>query len=470
MSLTSSRRDTRSASRTGQVRYERAIWGAALIALGLSVLALVVYALQGPRLRSASIDVVRSVAYPEAVLRLESDRPLAEISPDQVTVEPATPVQLTIQGYVAAVVFSEALRYGTEYEVRIEGVRGQGASPQGDWVHRFSTPEAQLAYLDRGSGAEPDRVMSVGMTGEPPREIYAAQSIDVFIPIGSSVVVFSREGDSTVVTLAEPVSNRTERLALPPNTEVDQVFSPATGTRVLFTLSSTDGSNRFDRTLHLIDTVGQRTPRALTGLDGRELRVTKAAVVPGTDRVVAWVDDVQVVSIDLASGLVLPVTEEAAEFWGVSSLGDDAILVDLAGTVAIDVSTLEETRLIPGQLAGRDVFEGQTHLLADGSRLQTVAVGNPSGTDFTSLVVRDDGSGALDVIYRTPGDLGSIGRFVVSPADQYVAIETTPNRQNSLSDQRFLEPRAESVSTVVVDIDTGQVVRSVEGMWPVWAR
>lgn len=457
-------------SRISSRRYERTVWWAAGIALGLTAIALIVYALQGPRLREASIDIVRSVAYPEAILILESDRPLADVQSDQVRVEPEAPVEVRVQGPSVAVVFLEALHYDTDYTVDIEGVRGEGSSQTSRWQHQFRTPVGQMTYLERGNPGEGDRVMRVGFDGEPPRELFGQERIDVYVPIGSSLVLFGANERGEGISIAEPISGRAEKLVLPPDTVVEQVFSPASGTRVLFTLSSTDGSDRYDRTLHVIDTVGQKTPRALTGLDGEELRVTKAAVVPGTDRILAWVDDVAVVNIDLLSGLVLPVTQEAAEFWGVSSLGSDAVLLDLAGTVAINIDDLSERRLVPGQLAGRDVFEGQTHLLADGSRIQTVAVGNPSGTDFTSLVVKDDGSGSLSVLYRTPDDLGSIGRFVVSPGDQYLAIETIPDRQTATLDNRPLEPRATSVSTVVVDIDSGQVVRSVEGFWPVWSR
>ena len=450
--------------------YHRAVWVSAAVALGLTIVALVIYALQGPRIREVSIDLVRSVAYPEAVLRLESDRPLAPIEAHQVRVSPSTPVEVRVQGPVAAVVFQEALRYGTDYVVEIDGVTGDGSRQEATWVHEFTTPQAQLTYLERGVGAQPDRIFRVGVDREPPREIFHAEQIDVFIPVGSSLVIFGQSDGQSELSIAEPVSGRTERLVLPPETAIDQVFSPASSTRVFFTLSSTNESGQFDRTLHVIDTAGARSPRALTGLDGEPLRVTKAAVVPGTDRVVAWVDDVAVVKIDLLSGLVLPITPEAAEFWGVSSGGDQAVVVDVAGTVAINLENLEETRLIPGQLAGRDVFEGQTHLLADGTRLQTVVIGNSSGTDFTSLIVRDDGSGSLEILYRTPDDLGSIGNFVVSPADQFVAVEIIPNRQTDTSDARALEPRAQTVTTVVVDIDSGDIVRSVEGFWPVWSR
>jgi hypothetical protein len=100
--------------------------------------------------------------------------------------------------------------------------------------------------------------------------------------------------------------------------------------------------------------------------------------------------------------------------------------------------------------------------------VQTVPIGNDGRTDYTKLVVLDDGEGLSQALYRTPGDVGSIGRFVVSPNDQYVAIETTPDRASVVEDGREIEPRPQSVTTVIIDIDSGELVRSVEGFWPVW--
>ena len=51
-----------------------------------------------------------------------------------------------------------------------------------------------------------------------------------------------------------------------------------------------------------------------------------------------------------------------------------------------------------------------------------------------------------------------------------VLIESIPNRQTKQSDERLLEPRDLSSTIVVVDVDSGQVVRSVKGVLPVWMR
>ncbi|MEX2441705.1 MAG: hypothetical protein WD400_03570 [Pontimonas sp.] len=450
-------------------RYHRSVWLVSVLAVVATVVALTVYAAQGPRLRVASVDVVRAVQFPGAVLRLESDRPLGAIKPSQVSVQPDTGVAVDVSGPIVSLVFTQALRYGTDYRVRIDDVAGDTRGNTGRWDYEFSTPSANLHYLDRGDAGAPDRIMRVGTKGQPPEVVYLAANVDVFVTIGSALITASSEpSGASRLEIVEPVGDDIQRLVLPENTAIDQLLAPATGTRFLFTLSSLDELGPYDRTLFIADAAGGSRPEALSGLDGEPLRVTKAAVTPGSSQVVAWVDEVQVVRIDVDSGLVLPVAGEAQEFWGVSSDGSEALMVDLGGTVAINVESLREQRIVPGTVGTREVFEGQTHLMVDGRRVQTVVIGNQTDTEFTSLVVLDDGEGSSIPLYRTPDDLGSIGRFVVSPGDQYVAIEMTPNRGDAEADGRLLEPRNRSVTTVVVSIDSGQVVRSVEGFWPIW--
>ena len=464
MSPTSSRREGHQ-----EARFHRAFRGLALIALLATVTALAVYALQGPRLRQAAIDVVRAIDAPAVSLRLESDRPVAPLTPEQIQVIPETPVSVSVSDALVTVVFETALRYDTDYEVIISDVEGATRPSRSTWRHTFTTPAGSVTYLDRGSSGQADRILEVGVAGEPPRELYQATGIDLFVPIGSTfVTVGPGPFGGSQMNLVQPVTDDVQRLVTPEETRIDTVFTPAVGTTVLFTATSLSDDGPFDRTLFRVDTAGPPRSEPVRGLDGEPLRVTKAFAVPGTDSVVAWVDDIRVVQIDLRSGLVLPLAEEAQELWGVSGGGGQVVLVDIGGSVAIDIENLEEQRLQPGTLGTRDVFEGQLHVLADGRRVQTVVVGNERGTDFTSLVVLDDGQGRSQALYRTPGDVGSIGRFVVSPNDQYVAIETTPDRSTVTEDGREVEPRPQSVTTVIIDIDSGELVRSVEGFWPVW--
>jgi len=450
-------------------RFDRVFWAVVAIFTLVSTAALAGYALQGPRLREATVDVVRAVNQPQTILRLEADRPLDPGATYRVDIVPEVPHQLIVEGTSMVIVFDRALRYDTTYQVTVQGVQEEGGFATSTWRHEFLTPLSNLWFMQRSATGDFDRILRTSTGAEPPQVIYEAPEIGLFTPVGSVVVVASEDrAGRTSLSLVEPVTRRQETILLPRDTDVVDMFAPASGTRVFFTLRSRGDDSSYDRTLFTIDTAGSRTPVVVSDLAGQPIRATKLSAVPGSDRVVVWVDDVSVVQINMTTGLVLPVASEAQEFWGVSTDGSQAIVVDIGGTVAIDIDDLSDTRLPVGNIGGRLAYQGDTHLTSLGFTIAKLAVPNQSETEFTSLLATVDLDGSPSVLYRTPGDLGSIGRFRVSPNDQYVAVEVIPNLTTQQSDGRVLAPRDKAITTIVIDIDTGLIVRSVEGFWPVW--
>ena len=69
-------------------------------------------------------------------------------------------------------------------------------------------------------------------------------------------------------------------------------------------------------------------------------------------------------------------------------------------------------------------------------------------------------------LFSTGG--GTISDFEVSPNGQYVAVESVPNVASSVSDGYFADERSTSVTTIIVDLDTGAVVRSMQGFRLSW--
>lgn len=450
-------------------RFRRSFVTVVTIFTLLTTAALAGYALQGPRLREATVDVVRAVNQPQTLLRLEADRPLDQGADYRVEIVPDIPHQVRVEGVSLAIVFDRALRYGTTYEVTVSGVREEGGFAQSTWRHEFVTPVANLWYLDRDSGGGMDRILRVSTGSEPPQVLYEAPGIALFVPIGSAIVVVTEDARGTTgMQLVEPVTRRAETILLPRDADIVDLFAPASGTRVFFTLRSKGNDTSYDRTLFSFDTAGSRTPTVVSDLSGAPIRATKAFSVPGEDRLIVWVDDVSVEQVNMTTGLVLPIMSEAQELWGVSTDGQSIVAVDVGGTVAVNIDDLSEQRLPVGPIGGRQAFEGDTHLTASGFTVAKLAVANQAGTEFTSLLATVDLEGSVSILYRTPGDEGSIGRFRVSPNDQYVAVEVVPNLATQVSDGRQLAPRDVSITTVVIDIDRGLVVRSVEGFWPVW--
>jgi hypothetical protein len=459
--------EQRRAGARGYRRFNRGIWIAGVVSFVIAAAGVWGYSLEGPRLRSATVDQVAAVAGPGAILELSGDRALASISDNQVSVVPGAPLSTSVSGQTVSIRFDTALDYGTEYVVTVEGVNGESGSPDAEWTYSFSTPSAQFYYLDRDPEG-PDRVMVSGVGAEPAAEVFSADQIDVFVPVGATIAVFVSTPSGSEVALVDPVTLRAEKMVLPPELLVVDVVTPAAGTTVFFTVSSIDGSD-YSRTLMALDTTQPEPAQVVQGLTGGSLRVSAAAVRAGGSQLVAWVDESSAYLIDANTLQAVALAQDVTRVWGITSDGSEAILVDAGGPAALNLDTLEKTRIPPAPLSGIDVFDGQTHLLADGRRIQTVLLPDATGTSFISLVATGDDDG-LRPLYRTPNDAGSIGAFVPSPSDQYVAIEMTPRAVGGVEDGYLVQPRDESVTLVIVDVDSGDIVRTVQGFWPIWAR
>lgn len=114
------------------------------------------------------------------------------------------------------------------------------------------------------------------------------------------------------------------------------------------------------------------------------------------------------------------------------------------------------------------MFGADFFLTGDGEWVQRVALTDASGAAVANLVVADDGGGASRLIARTVDDAGSFGDIALSPNGQFVAIEVVPRLAEAVSDGRAVNPQSESVTVVIVDRLSGQLVRSVAGFGPRW--
>jgi dipeptidyl aminopeptidase/acylaminoacyl peptidase len=201
------------------------------------------------------------------------------------------------------------------------------------------------------------------------------------------------------------------------------------------------------------------------GLGGDPVDVLGWQFIRGSATLLALTFDRSLLLVD-PTGAVSPL----GQFLSLDAVSPDGLsvtLTDALAEVSLTLATGEVTRLAPSPVAGRHAFQGATAVLANGDRIQKVVVPDDTGRRFSSLLVYDDGTSAR-VLYQTPGDAGSISDFSVSPNGQYVAVETVPDVAASVSDGYFLDARATTVTTALVDIDTGAQTRSVEGFALRW--
>lgn len=430
---------------------------------------------QGPKLAEAHVDTERVLAGPDQQLRLFANQAVAQVDEGQVSISPPAPFTVSTQDEVIAVQFSERLDYGTDYTVTVAGVRSAYQDRASEFEYSFRTDEATFHYLDRADpateGERPDAVYRTGVTGSERELVYEAARIQDFVVFDGVLVVSTlNDDDTSALTLVSLVDGATEPLDLPAPGTVEQLTA-APGASVLgFTLTSPPGdpAPQFVQTLFAMDLEGDRVARPVPGLDGAPIEVADWMFLPGGATAVVRSVDESVLRIDLAA--LSPATPLGTylDLASVSPDGSRIVVDDIFGSLALSLADGTEERLPAAPLDGVAPAAGDIRLLGeDLERVQQVAVLDDATGRFASYLVHDDGESAR-VLYESPDGKGSIDAFRVSPNGQYVAVTVTPDVSTSVSDGYFVSATATSVSTIIIEIASGAVLRSVDGFAVSW--
>jgi hypothetical protein len=443
-------------------------------ALALTVAALVLLCavfltlgyLQGPKLSSAQVDTRGVVEQSGQQLRLFANQPVAQITPDQVTITPATRFSVSTEGDLIAVQFDSRLDYATDYRVTVEGVTSVYLAQPASLSFEFTTDSPTLYYLDRGETT--DDIVTTGLSGSDRTVVYSATRIQDFAVLDDFLAVVTLGDDNTsTLTFVNTDTSVVEPVRLPDIGSISGLDASAAGNTVGFALTSAAGGvgQKNNSTLYTIDLAAGRTVTPVVGISGDPVDVLGWQFLPGSASLLALTFDRDLLLVD-AVGAVSPL----GRFMGLDKVSPDGLSVtmtDSLGEVSLSLETGDIVRLEPSDIEGNRAFLGATAVLPSGDRVQKVVVPDPTGRRFTSLLVYDDGASAR-ILYQTPGGAGSISDFTVSPNGQYVAVETVPDAAASVSDGYYFDARPTSVTTVIVDVETGAQTRSVEGFALHW--
>jgi hypothetical protein len=418
----------------------------------------------GPRLRSTTIDAASAVTTSGVTLTLRSDRALAPLSADSITITPEAPFTLSSTDLDVRIVFDYPLLSATTYRVTIDTVspRGWGATSQ--WSTSFDTPVSDFLYL-RPAGADEELVL-YALDGTGPQVIYRAPGIISFTRVGNVYAVLRSVNGETFIELVEPESGAVDRIPSSPGVTLISMARSSWGTSLVVTLDSAEDSGA-GRSLALVDTLGQRTPEIVTGVDGEPLRVLKLAVSEVSGNIVVWLRDQSLVRFDPLTGIVVPLGV-ATELWGFDSTGESVIYVDSLGTVLKHLDTAEETRVVAGALEGFPVFHEFTVATPQGGTFQRVVVPAIDDGPPFSVVTLDVGEGQHTRILgslQTPQSVGALG---LSPNGHYLLVEL--NDQASSVGFAGLSPESvrEGTRLVIYDVAAGVVYAEEPGYAFTW--
>ena len=462
------RTSTERASERSEIHFRRALIATVVIvALACATFVVLGY-FQGPKLSSAQVDRTAATQQASQQLRLFANEAVASVKADQVTVQPPTPTTVTTNGALISIQFAQPLAYATPYTVTVAEVTSLYSPQASSLSYSFTTTAPTLFFLKRGQPT--DQIISADLRGSEHATVYSAPQIQDFAKVGRALSVVSLNPDHTSnLTLVNISDGASQQIVLPDRGVVEKIEGDSTGTLIGFILTSALGGpgQLNNRALYTINfTTGQAVAPVL-GVDGKPLEVLSWQFVPGTHNLIALSIRNTLLYIDPTSpGSVVPLGQ-FLEMDAVSPDGKTVTATDPFGTVAVTIADGTKARLPPSPLDGTVPYVGKTTVLSGGARLETVAIYDANVGKFRTFLVRDDGKQAR-ILFSTVDNLGSIDSYVVSPNGQYVAIGVVPDASVPDSDDYYFDAKSRSLMTSILDINSGSVVRSLDGFALQW--
>lgn len=460
---------------TDPSRFRRGLIGT-IVALALACAGLgTASVLQGPRLKGAVMDAAAAVAGP-SLLRLVIDEAIAPLDAEQVSISPDMPFTVDADRDVVLVHLERALDYGTSYRVTLAGVVAAAGGTAADITYDLTTPGFQAAVLVRSNGG--DRIVSVA-PGRDPQVLYQGDRIQDFLPLPGAVFVVSLDVAGTAFASIVAIDGTTnaESLVLPGGAPGRIENFALSGTSILYTFTTLDptgtaaaGLPVFDHDLFQIDLEGAHDSVIVPGPGGAAFAVDTVIPVPGSAEVLlhSRAGSVYRYALDPAT----PPTLLAAytEMTALSADGKMLAVTDSFGPLLYDLETGSEQRVQPSPLeeSGAVPFVGAVIPLSGGRWIERALLPDADYTAFDSSIALDDGSVAR-TLYRSDQAGASILNFRLTANERYLLVETSPGGASlEASDGYQTDDRPRDVTTLVVDVGTGDVVAQWTGSHARW--
>jgi hypothetical protein len=460
-------------------RFRRTLAGllAGLLLLCLGLVA--VNVLNGPRLTGSTVDTTAVVSQANQRLILETNQQLVEVSPDQVSISPASPVQVQTTNDTVVIVFTQPLAYDTAYSVSVAGVTGPFPDKASDLSVSFHTDEAPLYVLNRapalaGSDTKtPDRIIRTSVGSAETSTAYQAPYIQSFVPLGDELVV---------ATVADDLSNRLSlvgadgtaaELSLPGTGTVLDLQASTVSSTVGFRFSSLPGAagQVYDNTLFLLD-LTRGTVDTVDGLNGDPVQAITWGFMARRAEIVVQLFDTTLLLIDpTTEGDPIPI----GQFPSLTAFAPDGLRIAVADQTSqyvLDLSRGTEETIVPSNVAGTTPYTAELRFLTGGEGyVQRVAEFDQSTgrvRQYLTLVTGEPGQETSVLVYEPVLENETILGFSISPNDQYLAIQTVPNSATQVSDGYPVDAQATTATTVFVDLDSGTITRSIVGIDAIW--
>ena len=433
-----------------------------LVGTGLGIVSL----LQGPRISEMQVDPAQAIESSGSRVILTANQALADIDPEQVSVEPAVPFTVDASGRGVGIRFTVPLDDSTKYTVRVSDVTGAGGGPTTDLTTTFSTPASSIFLLRRDASGD-DTIFRTDLSGEKAVPVFAVDKINDFRATSTQLVVSVEEDDGSRLLVMDRDGGNQRELELPGDGYVGAIQVSERGGLVGYSYSDRE----------LSDTEGRASVLVTQPLSGDEKpQIIEVAGVEAS--VFAWQfvpDSSAVLFIDFDGALSLVDRSTDA---GVQSLGLAATIQGISrGTYTAIVERLDgtvvELNLADGSeapLAASDPDYGTATSITPypGGTLRHVVARDDSGIPVGQAVVRVDDDGAATPLVEV-GSSDSILQACASPSGQYAAVVIAPDLTNNPYDGMLL-PLPENVETHLIDMESGDEIVALTGFDASWCQ
>ncbi len=422
---------------------------------------------QGPRLVRTDVDPLAVVQQSRQRLVLAANRPIQPVDVSRIRMEPGADFTVDTQADRIIIDFTRPLAYDAAYTVSIDGVQGVGGGPTSDLATSFHTGDPGMYVLVRGGEQQADRILRQSVAGGgqgASDEVFEATKSQAYAVVGQSLVVATLQdyGTNGLVIAGLDGSGQVD-LPLPGRGTLQDLHAEETGTTIGFRFTSTDGG-AYDDTLMVDDVGAGATPAPVLGLDGQAISAQAWGFVLGRPQLVAHGQDGDLYLVTVAGSSPIVPLGRHGTLGPFSADGTRLAVTDPGSTTEIDLRTAQQTTL-PTETGGADLqYDGAISFVPgdDGAVLRVRTALDPAtGTATQRLVVVRDGT-ASDVY--VPADPATrITGLSVTPNGRFALLETVPDPARGASDDYPREPRDTSVTTLLVELTTGTVTRSVAG-------
>ncbi|WP_417503643.1 hypothetical protein [Microbacterium sp.] len=425
----------------------------------------IVSLLQGPRISEVQVDTAQAIESSGSRVILTANQALADIDPEQVTVEPAVPFTVDASGRGVGVRFTVPLDDSTKYTVRVADVTGAGGGPSTTLTTSFETPASHIFILRRDVDGK-DKIFLTDLKGDGVA-VYEHDKINDFRATSNQLVVAVEEGEGSRLLVMDRDGKNQRELKLPGEGDVGAIQVSERGGLVGYSYSDRKLSDDEGRASVLVtQSLNGKDDPQIIEVAGKEASVFVWQFVPDSAAVLFIDFDGALSLVDRSTDAGVQSLGLAATIQGISRGTYTAIVERIDGTaVELDLADGSEE-----PLAASDPDYGTATSITPfpGGTLRHVVSRDEAGLPIGQAVIRvDDDGKATPLVEVSSAD--SILQACASPSGQYAAVAIAPDLANNPYDGMRL-PLPENVETHLIDMESGKEMVALTGFDVSWCQ